>query len=92
MRSTVHRRFWLELALSGLFAVAAVLTAIIPEWVEVFFGIEPDAGGGAFEVAMTVGLLVVAVVFALVARIEFRGGSLARRRSGSPPNTPTADR
>jgi uncharacterized membrane protein len=80
MRATVRGRFWIELGLAALFAVSAILTLLIPDWVEVFFGIEPDEGSGTLEIAITVGLLVLAVLFTLAARIEIRTATASRDR------------
>jgi hypothetical protein len=81
VRSTVRWRIWLELGLSVGFAITALLTVIVPDWIEVFFGIEPDEGNGTAEVGVTVILLVLTVLFALAARVEIRSRSLARARS-----------
>ncbi len=81
MRSTVRWRLLLELGLSVGFAFTALLTVIIPDWIEVFFGIEPDEGSGAAEVSVTVILLVLTFLCALAARLEVRSLSLARARS-----------
>jgi hypothetical protein len=88
MRATLRGRFWIELGLAALFAVSAILTLIIPDWIEVFFGIEPDEGSGALEIAITVGLLVLVVLFTLAARIEFRAAATSRAR----PTSDAADR
>ena len=89
MRSTVRWRLLLELGLSVGFAITAILTVIIPDWIEVFFGIEPDEGSGAAEVGVTVILLVLTFLCALAARLEIRGLPRARARSAVES---TADR
>ena len=88
MRASLRGRFWIELGLAALFAISAILTLLVPDWIEVFFHIEPDQGSGAVERGVTIALLVLTVVFALAARLEFRNASL---RSSSPPPGP-ADR
>ncbi len=80
MRSIVRRRFWIELRLAAIFLVGAILTASIPDWIEVFFGIEPDEGGGGFEVGVTVALVLAAIALAVAARLEFRAASSVRLR------------
>jgi len=53
-----------------LAAALALLTIISREWIELLFGVDPDAGSGAFEWAIVAGLAVGAVALALVARWE----------------------
>jgi MFS superfamily sulfate permease-like transporter len=76
----VHRgRAWVETVLAGLAALTGLATAIYPAWFEALFGESPDAGSGAFEWAITGGLLVASLVLALAARRDFRRrGAVAR--------------
>ena len=46
---TQPTRFWIELALSTLTAVAAILTLLRPAWIELLFGADPDRGSGSLE-------------------------------------------
>ncbi len=68
----LRRRFWIESALGILTAVLAVVTIIWPAWIELVFNIEPDAGNGSIEIAITLGAAIASVVFALRARIDWR--------------------
>jgi len=87
MRSNLRRRFWVELGLSAIFAASTILTVLNPRWVEVFLGIDPDEGSGAFEMGLTMTLLMVSLAVAAIARLEFRGASFPRpRRDPSAPN------
>jgi hypothetical protein len=61
-----------EAALAIVTLVAAVVTIIAPDWIEVVFKIDPDEGSGALEVAIVVALAVVTAVAALAARVEWR--------------------
>jgi hypothetical protein len=72
MGTHVRRRFWLEVALTGLVGTLAVLTVIWPNWFEVLFGTAPDDGDGSFEWLVTVGLGVAALVMTVLARLEWR--------------------
>jgi hypothetical protein len=63
-------RFWIEVGLAVVAAALALLTLITREWIELLFGVDPDAGSGAFEWAIVVGLAVAAVALAFVARWE----------------------
>jgi hypothetical protein len=67
-----RRRYWLELALAAVTAFLAVLTLITAEWIEAIFGVDPDGGSGALEKGIVVGLAVVALAFAWLARRESR--------------------
>jgi hypothetical protein len=68
----IQVRFWGECALAGLAAVIAVLTAIWPDWIELLFGADPDGGDGSAEWGVVVAFAVIAILFALVARFEFK--------------------
>jgi hypothetical protein len=55
-----------------LAALLAVVTIIWPNWIEFVLAIEPDAGNGSAEVAITVGAAIASLLFAVLARIELR--------------------
>ncbi len=54
----------------GVIVLAAVLTAIVPEWIETVFGIDPDGGSGAVEwlIVAALACLALACEFAVRAR------------------------
>jgi hypothetical protein len=60
------RRWHIELAAAGVFAVLMVATAVEPQWFERLFGVEPDGGSGALEWSVVAVLGVFAVVLAAV--------------------------
>jgi hypothetical protein len=62
----------LEAALSALFAVLTVATAIWPTWFEGLTGLEPDGGSGSTEWGVVIALGAVAVAFGLLARRHLR--------------------
>lgn len=66
------RTMWwkIEAFFAGLFAVGALVTAVVPQWIEAF-GLEPDGGSGSAEWGIVVVLGVVAVAVGLVARRHF---------------------
>jgi hypothetical protein len=72
MRRTVRIRFWIEAVLASLTAGLSVLTLISREWIEVLFGVDPDAGDGSLEWAIVAALAVATVVVAWLARAEWR--------------------
>lgn len=69
---TIRRRYWFELGLAVLAGALAVLTLVNREWIEVFFGIDPDEGSGALEWGIVFALGGVALISAVVARAERR--------------------
>jgi hypothetical protein len=76
----MNRWRW-EFAFAGLFSALAVITAVIPDWIEVVFGIEPDGGSGSLE-WIIVGVLGVLAV--LLGALGYRD-----RRRSSHPHTST---
>jgi hypothetical protein len=67
----MRKRFWFEIVVGGLGIVLLVVTLISREWIEIVFGIDPDGGSGALEMAISVALLGVASVSFVLARREF---------------------
>jgi hypothetical protein len=67
-------RFWIEVALAVITAGLASLTLITSEWIELMFGVDPDAGSGALEWGIVIALAVATVAFSLMARAEMKRG------------------
>ena len=63
-------RWKLEAVLAALFAIATVVTAIFPEWIELF-GLEPDGGDGSAEWAIVVVLGIATALTALWSRRDY---------------------
>jgi hypothetical protein len=61
-----------EFALAGVFAILALLTAVVPDWIEVVFKVDPDGGSGALEWWIVIGFGAVAVAAALLGRHHYR--------------------
>jgi len=57
--------FWAEVVLAAASAVLAVTTAIHPDWIESLTGLDPDAGSGSAEWAVTLVLALAAVALAV---------------------------
>jgi hypothetical protein len=72
MSGGLRPRFWVEVALAGVSASLFVATVVVPDWIEVVFGVDPDRGSGALEVLVSVVALTVSVCFALLAHVERR--------------------
>lgn len=64
-------RLRLEFALAGLFVIVAVLTAVTPNWIEVVFHVDPDAGNGSLEWALVAGFGVFAAIAAMMGRRHY---------------------
>ena len=59
----MNRWRW-EFAFAGLFSTLALITAVVPDWIEVVFGVEPDGGSGSLEWAIVAILGVLALLLA----------------------------
>jgi hypothetical protein len=59
----------------------AVVTAVVPDWIETVFGVDPDAHSGVLEWGLTIAFAAVAL-----------GGWLAARRTWRTLATPRAER
>jgi predicted lysophospholipase L1 biosynthesis ABC-type transport system permease subunit len=79
--TSVRQRFWIEAALGAVTAVMAVVTAVVPDWIEEVFNVDPDGGNGALEWAIVVVLLACAAGFSIAARHEWRRGRAAAGQS-----------
>jgi hypothetical protein len=64
--------FWIEAALASAAGFLTVLTLFTREWIEAVFNVDPDRGDGSLEWLIVVALAVVTVVFAVLARLEWR--------------------
>jgi hypothetical protein len=53
--------FWAEVLLAAAAAVLALATAIRPDWIEELTGLDPDAGSGSAEWAVTLALAALAL-------------------------------
>jgi hypothetical protein len=65
---------WIIRAGQGLIVLAAVLTAIVPSWIETVFNIDPDGGNGAVEWLIVAALVGLAVASELALRARLRVG------------------
>ena len=70
-RPQQRARFWIEAGLSAAAAVLALITAVVPDWIERIAGAGPDDGGGEFEWLIVVVLACAAIGLALTARREW---------------------
>ena len=70
-------RFWLEAIPGSVAGILAVTTLFWHDWIEAFFGADPDRGNGAAEWLVVAGLLIITAVLAGGARLEWRRARLA---------------
>ena len=72
MRNGTRARAWLATVFAVVGLGLCVLTIVWSEWVELLFGVDPDAGSGALELLLTGAFLVVSVLLAGQARRDWR--------------------
>jgi hypothetical protein len=65
-------RFWIEVSLAAAAGLLAAVTLLTREWIELVFGVDPDAGSGGLEWLLVALTAATAVAFALAARLEWR--------------------
>jgi hypothetical protein len=68
----LRRRFWLEVAVAGVSAVALLATLLWREWIELVFHVDPDGGSGALEWLIVAVAALAAVACAALAPLEWR--------------------
>ena len=65
-------RFWIEVAILVLSLASLAATLIDREWIEAVTGLDPDAGSGALEWALTLAFAGAALLSASLAWLEWR--------------------
>jgi hypothetical protein len=65
-------RLRVEAVLASLSGFLLVLTLVVPDWIEVVFRVDPDAGSGELEWLIAGALAFGTVGFGLAARREWR--------------------
>ena len=68
----MRARFWIEAGLAVVSVLLLLTTLISREWIEVVFGVDPDHGSGSLEWLVVGGVALAAVVFSVIARVEWR--------------------
>lgn len=72
MKKEVGAAFWFELVLASFSFSLVVLTAVWHDWVEGIFGFDPDRHNGSFEWELVIVCCLLAVLFGVLARREWR--------------------
>jgi hypothetical protein len=71
MSSRLRRQFWIEAGLAALSSALLTLTLVLPDWIELVFGVDPDQQSGSLEWAITGVFGVVSVCAVVLARREW---------------------
>jgi hypothetical protein len=88
MEQQLVRRVRVLGILTVVLAGATVGTAIVPDWLEVVFGVDPDAGSGALEWAVVLTLVVLTATSAVITGLQHRALLRVRAAHGGPGGTP----
>jgi hypothetical protein len=67
-----HARYRLEVIGAAVTGLAAVITAIVPDWIEEVFHVDPDAGNGSLEWLIVLALALATVTLSALAWRERR--------------------
>ncbi len=77
MSAGSRTRLWPEVGVALLSAALFVATVVVPDWIEIVFGIDPDGGNGAVEILISVASLTATIGSAGLARLEHRRAQTA---------------
>jgi len=72
VKRRVRTRFFIELGLGITSAALALLTFVKRDWIEVWFGIDPDHGNGIVEWVIVGGFLLITLTLLSLAQYEWR--------------------
>ncbi len=67
-----------EAVAAVVFGVLAVLTLLVPDWIEAVFGVEPDGSSGAAEWLIVTAFGLVALVLAALSARTWRSARAVR--------------
>jgi hypothetical protein len=67
-----HLRYRLEVIGAAVTGLAAVITAIVPDWIEEVFHVDPDAGNGSLEWLIVLAFALATVTLSALAWRERR--------------------
>jgi len=67
-----------DVVAAAVFGFLTLLTLVVPDWIEVVFGVEPDGGNGSLEWLLVAAMALVTLAFAVDAR---RSWALAARQT-----------
>jgi hypothetical protein len=67
----VRQVFWWEIVGAALSVGLLIATLIVPNWIEVVFGVDPDAGSGALERWIVIALAATTLLSLVLAGREW---------------------
>lgn len=67
----MRRPFWVEAVASGCSSLLFIVTLAWPDWIELYWGLDPDYGNGSVEWLIVV-LSAVAITAVAIARMNWR--------------------
>lgn len=79
MKLRLRMRFWLEICMASATGTLFLLTLMWRDWIEVIFGVEPDAGSGMLEWTIVGVLLAITIALFSLAGNEWRRTQAAHR-------------
>ena len=77
----LRARFYVELVLGAAALLLLAVTLVWHDWIELVFGIDPDAGNGSLELAICFALLAATMLSIAFARAEWRRARAPWRQS-----------
>jgi hypothetical protein len=72
MHSKPGPKFWVLSALCAVSTLLFAVTLVWPDWIELVFGADPDAGDGTAEWLVVAASLTLSVFFLWASRREWR--------------------
>lgn len=84
MRNGTRARAWLATVFAVVGLGLCALTLVWSEWIELLFGVDPDAGSGALELLVAGAFLVASVLLAGQARRDWRIWHRGKRPIAGP--------
>jgi len=72
MRQQLRAWFWIEMVVAVVNIGLLTFTLLWPQWIELLFHIDPDAGSGVLEWSILATTLVVSIVCLILMRVEWR--------------------
>ena len=68
----LRRRFWLEGITALIAALLTLMTVVRPDWIEIAFNIDPDAGSGSLEWLLVITAAAIALAMSTGSLLEWR--------------------
>jgi len=72
VRKNLRRRFWFEIGSAVMTGSLAIITALLPDWIELVSGWGPDQHDGSLEQLLVAGLFLATIAVFALAAMEWR--------------------